>query len=294
MSNIYIFLRLESLQPLEEAQAAILQSCEEGSINFTNEKYITELLTVQKAQILQSSKLVTAFREKLNKCQNERGELQEKISRQGQTIEKLEDDLQVIQLTSEKASQKLKSLEQEKFSLLEEKSYMQDLLLDRENFIKQRDTQFGNIIRLVTEIDLCVNDVRKLVELGESIAKGEEPPVTSLLGLSDELEMHLRSLNNESGGGGDEYDPLDPPTNNGANNSSFNNSNNSIVSKYLASVSNGVTSSTEEFSLGDMEWALDRIKKIRDLRQNIGVIRDQVNDLYTDMVGGKVEGCNVQ
>lgn len=280
---------------MEEAQAAILQSCEEGSINFSNEKYITELLTVQKAQILQSSKLVTAFREKLNKCQNEKGELQDKISRQEQAIEKLEDDLQVIQLTSEKTSLKLKSLEQEKFSLLEEKSYLQDLLVDRENFIKQRDTQFGNIIRLVTEIDLCVNDVRKLVELGESIAKGEEPPVTSLLGLSDELEMHLQSLNNESGGGGDEYDPLDPPiSSSGVNNSSFNNSSNSLVSKYLASVSNGVTSSTEEFSLGDMEWALDRIKKIRDLRQNIGVIRDQVNDLYTDMVGGKVEGCNVQ
>ncbi|CAL8102125.1 unnamed protein product [Orchesella dallaii] len=278
-------VRLEEIRPLEEAQTTILRRAEEGSLDFQDEKNIKELITIQKAQLLRSAKLITSLREKLTQCQNEKGDLQEKLSCQGRDIEKLQEELLVIQLTMEKTTQKVKSLEQEKLSLLEEKSQLQTMLEERETFIKQRDTQFSNILRLVTEIDLCVNDVGKLVELGESIVKGEDPPVTSLLGLSDELEMHLQSLES----GGDEVDHLNP-----SHSGSFSKGeSSSLVTKYLASLNHGATS-CNEFSLGDMEWALDRIKKIRDMRQNIGFIRDQINDLYTEMLGGKVEGCAVQ
>ncbi|ODN01833.1 Centrosomal protein of 85 kDa-like [Orchesella cincta] len=279
-------VRLEEIRPLEEAQTTILRRAEEGSLDFQDEKHIQELVTVQKAQLLRSAKLISSLRDKLTQCQNEKGDLQERLSCQGRDIEKLQEELLVIQLTMEKTTQKVKSLEQEKLSLLDEKSQLQTMLEERETFIKQRDSQFNNIIRLVTEIDLCVNDVGKLVELGESIVKGEDPPVTSLLGLSDELEMHLQSL--DSGG----YE-LDHSLNHSHSSSFSKGESGSLVTKYLASLNNGV-SSCNEFSLGDMEWALDRIKKIRDMRQNIGFIRDQINDLYTEMLGGKVEGCAVQ
>lgn len=284
---------MEAIQPLEEAQTTILQNSQAGSIDLQDEKHVIELITVQKAQILRSSKLVTTLREKLNQCQNDKGELLDRLSSQTREVGKLQEELMVIQLTTEKTAQKLKSVEQEKMGLLEEKAMLQEKLQDREIFIRQRDTQFGNIIRLVTEIDLCVSDVKKLVELGEIIVNGEEPPVAALLGLSDELEMHLQSLSREPTA--ECYDSLDPSTDSG-NGTSLNGSKNenSLAAKYLASVSNGLSTTAEEFSLGDMEWALDRIKKIRDLRQNIGEMRDQVNDLYTDIVGGKVEGCNVQ
>lgn len=287
--------RLEEIQPLEEAQTTILRNSEEGSINLQDEKYIRELITVQKAQILRSAKLISSLRDKLNQSQSDKAELQEKLSCQVREVDKLQDELLVIKLTAEKTSQRLKCSEQEKLSLFEEKSQLEGILEQRENFIKQRDTQLSNIIRLVSEIDLCVNDVKKLVELSESIARGEEPPVTSLLGLSDELEMHLQSLNNETELSM-EGNLNAPFLSEGSNNHSFNGSknDNSLVSKYLASFNNRGPCLPEEVSLGDMEWVLDRIKRIRDLRQNIGCIRDQVNDLYTDILGGKVEACAIQ
>lgn len=285
---------MEDIRPLEEAQTSILQSAENGSLNLESEKDIKEVITVQKAQILRSAKMISALRDKLTQSQSANEDLQLKISSQETEIAKLQEDLLINKLTMEKTSQKLKSTELERMSLFEDKAKLQTDLENRDKFIRERDIQFSNIIKLVTEIDLCVNDMRKLVELGESIAKGEEPPVSSLLGLSDELEMHLQSLQEENDTG-QELQSTDIEANNSFSIHNHSNANNSLVGKYLASINNGSSMSySEEFSLKDMEWVLDRIKKIRDLRQNIALIRDQVNDVYTDMLGGKVEGCGIQ
>jgi len=262
------------LKPFEEAQQAILKDLQ--SIDLKNEDSILELITVQKAQFIRSSKIVSTLRDKLSRLEAEKADGIIKISNQESDIESLQEQFLTTQLKMDKMEEKIKVLDQDKSKLTQEISSLRNQMDQRDSYMQKRDEQISNLMKLGTEIDLCVGEIEKLVELGQNIAAGEEPPVSTLLGLSNDLELHLRNLT---------FDER-----------AYNESKGSLEFRSCSNAVGIDVSHHElvEFDPNDTEWALDRLKKIRDVRKNLGYLRDVTNDLYTDMLGGKVEGCKIQ
>jgi predicted nucleic acid-binding Zn-ribbon protein len=267
---------MEELKPLEDAQTTLLKERDLKTFNLQDENEVLELLTVQKAQILRSSKLITKLRDKIARLDGEKTEALIKISNKEADIESLQEQYLSMQLQIDKIMSKLQLTEAEKTKLSEKYRNLYEELTSRNAYLQKRDEQLTDLVKLVTEIDLCVNEVGKLVELGQSLANGQEPSVATLLGLSEDLELHMQSLDSgvfNEDKAEDEELLVDDSS-----------SSRRIISSRKAST----------LDPSDSEWVKSRTQKVRELRKNLSHLRDIANDLYTDVLGGNVEGCKVQ
>lgn len=269
MENVFNFVdckflsRLEELKPLEEAQQAFSKDGELAPLDLKDEHKVSEFLTLQKAQLLRSSKIISSLRDKLFQLDSDRADGLIKISNLESDVESLKDQVLSAQLKMESLTEKQKTLEDENAGLQSENTNLKQQIEQRECNLKQKDSHIHCLIELVTEIDLSVKDVENLVELGKSIALGEEPSVSTLLGFGEEFETHFDRLCNEDNG--------------------------AELSHNLE-----ISKTCLEYNPNDTEWTLDRLVKIRSVRKHLRDLRDVASDLYTDMLGGKVEGCAVQ
>lgn len=250
------------MEPLEEARLAFFNSGGELSkIDLSNKEEVQETLTLHKAQLLRSSKIINSLKDKLFQLESEKADGLVKITNLESDVSSLEDQVLAVHLNIESLKEKVKGLEAEKKGLEEENADLKQQVNQREENLGERTEHINSLLKLVTEIDLSVNDVEKLVELGRSLALGEEPSVSTLLGLGEDLEMQLEQLNN-----------------------SAKDSDNNL----------GIASSCLNYDPNDPEWTLERLVKVRKIRRHLSNLRDVASDLYTDMLGGKAEGCKVQ
>lgn len=258
--------RLDELKPLEDAQIAFSKDGQLSPIDLTDVHKVTEFLTLQKAQLLRSSKVISSLRDKLCQLESDRADGLIKITNLETDLSSLQDQLIVTQINLDSLTNKNKTLEDEMTELSSVNQDLKRQIQNRECSIEQRDSHIRSLIQLVTEVDLSVNDVEKLVELGRSLALGEEPSVATLLGLGEDFDSHFGSL-------------LGKETDDNAKKNHHN----------LA-----VSDSCSQYDPADPEWTLDRLVKIRNVRKHVRELRDVASDLYTDMLGGKVEGCAIQ
>jgi len=155
----------------------------------------------------------------------------------------------------------------------------------KDSYLNRREEEMEYLIQLATEIDVCLNDLSKLVELGESVAHGEEPSVDTLIGIPHQLQLSLMPANRVSKNShcnGSSTFHGDAKTKNSECDDSDD------IDK--CSASHVYTNIGDE----DPEWILERLKNVRDMRKSIEKLRNHLIDLYTDILEGSTDTCSVQ
>jgi len=250
---------------LEEAQESILQS----DIDTSSDKSVQEFLTVQKAQVIRLGKVITSLKSKLCDVESEKAELVLQLSEHTTVIESLQENVLTYFRQNDTLEKQLKYSD-EKLKLFEqERQTLQKRCDENDKLFQLRSQEMGNLIRLVTEINLSVQEMRKLIEFAQNICRGEDPPLDSVMGLSEididfQIEETLKAAKRRS--------------------------TNRNKSEDLSDSDSELDS---EFDV-DLEWILERLNQVRGLRKEMSDVSSRVSDLYSDMLSGSVSGCGVQ
>jgi chromosome segregation ATPase len=278
---------LEELKPLEEAQESLLN----GSLQVSGESELIGLVTVQKAQLLRCGKIMKSLRTKLCDSETERAELVLQNSEKANQISSVENNLTASMLKIDTLQKKL-SQSEEKWKHFETScGNLQSRLDEHDKLFQLRAQEMGNLIRLVTEIDLAVQEMNKLVAFAQNVSRGQEPPMDAILELSEididmQIEQSMRACRRR-------------------NSSRFVKSENTSSCVTPEDESRSKVSSSDfdssevdldldsEFDV-DVEWILERLKQIRNLRKGMSELRGTVGDVYSDILSGGIQGCGVQ
>jgi len=246
ISKLYSNCRIEELQPIEEAQNSILKGIE------NDETGLLELATLQKTQLLRCAKIIKGQRRKLCDFETERAELELQLSERGSLISTLEEKVKSSQFQLENIQKQLKTSEDGKRQLETQVQSLQTRVDQSEALIGLRRNEMSNLLRLVTEVEISISEMNKLVFYCQSLSSGEEPPLDAVLGLDFEVDGDELSHQDESESDCDKL----------------------------------------EFDV-DLEWILERLKLVREVRNQIRKLRSEVNEIYTDILSSGT-GCGIQ
>lgn len=269
--SVVIFIRLEELKPLEQAEKEFLEQKHDFNHSTLDESSM-QILVVQKAQISRFEKLVTALKSKISAIETQKAKLLVEINGKEHQISTLQDKLVTSEIETECAIGKLKTLQSENAELKQDYFSLEEKHDQLKVMVQTKDDQMKNFIQLVTEIELCVAEIKLLVEFGKAMARGEVPDIASLINHSEikmglQLGMSAADLTNQDKSDLSNSEP--------------------VSLKLLKDISN-------ENKNIDIEWILERSKKVHELRQDANTLRTLAQDMYNDFLCNEIDVCHLQ
>ena len=142
------------------------------------------LVTLQKSHLIQSEKIIKALRSKLLTRDVEKSEMILALADRVKCIGDLQEQVTCLQIENENISEREQRCAATKNALAKECEDLKAVIEKMETSNDSRRHQTIKLVHLTTQVGLCCSEVQQLVQLCQSICKGEEPSLEDLVGFN--------------------------------------------------------------------------------------------------------------